>query len=241
MQIFAFDIKGTYISALQAERKKDYLCPECQKVIRLRGGMERRAHFYHPSNTKHCRSAQKTFLHLTVQLFLADLLPANEVHLEKPFPTIKRIADCVWETQKLIFEIQCSSISQEEVKKRMHDYSSCGYTVIWIFHDSLFSSQKSSGAEYYLKKYPHYYTNINLAGKGIIYDRYEHQKLQVNLLKPSFLPLKQHFLCQFIPKGTSWLVSFAGDRMSISNKIPKKRQKILHRLLKACAFLMLER
>lgn len=228
MHIFAFDEAGNCISAPQAERKKNYVCPECGSFVRVRGGLYRKTHFYHLHNVTSCKLGGKSLLHLTVQLTFASLLP--ECFLEKPFPQIKRIADCVWPEKKLIFEIQCSLIHEEEVKQRMIDYSSLGYEVVWILHDHAFHPKTMTSVEYYLKKFSHYYTDINLEGKGIIYDRYlfsktskDTQKYQINISQPLFPPFEKQFLSQLKERKKYWNICFEGDLLSKPQKVVKPR------------------
>ncbi len=171
MQLFAFNKKNHLISATQAERKVNYFCRECGHLVRLRGGIHTQLHFYHLSSTSSCRLSQKSIIHIQIQNYLQSLLPLEEAVLERQFTEIGRIADLVWEPQKLVFEIQCSPISKEEVESRNNDYKSLGYKVIWIFHENRFNRWKASAAEIFLRNSPHYYTNIDRRGKGCIYDQ----------------------------------------------------------------------
>jgi competence protein CoiA len=172
MQHYAFDSLGKLIFAKSAERQKDYFCPECQGVVRLRGGLHRQDHFYHLELTPGCRQNGKSAEHLNIQLYFLNVLPEGECFLEYRFPTIRRIADVVWLPNKLIFEIQCSPISAEEILERNRDYLGVGFQVIWIFHDQRFNQTRVSGAEAVLYELPHYFTNIDAEGKGMIYDQF---------------------------------------------------------------------
>lgn len=224
MQIFAFDKKEFLISALRAERKKDYICPECKGVVRARGGHFKRAHFYHIQSSISCRLGKKTLQHLTIQLYFEKILPTCA--LEVPFPSIKRIADCVWEPKKIIFEIQCSHISSEEIKKRIFDYSSLGYKVVWILHDKTFNQSRATQAEAYLQNIPHYYTNINLDGIGSIYDQFAYIKNRLFIEKTAPFPIdpttvQSPFKSSFLHRK-SWDISFKGDLLQDPSKINLK-------------------
>lgn len=179
MQLFALD-KTTPILASRAERNKEYICPECLMPVRVRGGPSRQTHFYHLSLSKQCRQHQKSQEHLQLQLKLLDLI-GLDAQIECPFPAIRRIADLAWHAKKLIFEVQCSPISLEEVQNRVLDYRSTGYDVIWILHDKRFNQKNLSAAERFLRETPCYFTDIDKAGYGIIYDQFEvlkdHQRL----------------------------------------------------------------
>src|SRR5581483_7947193 len=93
---------------------------------------------------------EKSIAHLKIQHHLKSLL--NTAILEKPFPEIKRIADVVWEEEKIVFEVQVSPISKEEVEERCLDYEKMGYTPIWILYNKNFNQNVLSQAELFLRK-----------------------------------------------------------------------------------------
>lgn len=171
MQLYALD-HTTPISATQALKGKDYLCPECRSTVRKREGDLRQAHFYHPSLPKQCRQHQKSLEHIHLQLKLFELL-GSDGQMECPFPSIKRIADVAWHAKKIVFEVQCSPISREEAQSRTLDYQKEGYTVLWILHDRQFNKKTLSASESYLRTTPCYFTNINKLGQGVVYDQFE--------------------------------------------------------------------
>lgn len=172
MQLYAFNKERQFIFVKQAHRHTDYFCPECHGKVHLRGGFHRQYHFYHLEITPSCRQSGKSAEHLHAQLYISNQLPDNEALLERKFPTINRIADVAWEAEKLIFEIQCSPISADEILARNKDYQSIGYEVVWILHDKRFNQKLVSGAEHLLQALPHYFTNIDDAGVGSIYDQF---------------------------------------------------------------------
>jgi competence protein CoiA len=170
MQLFAWTEKQEIIEAANAERKKDYACMECGGLVRVRQGEFRRSHFYHYKEVPGCRQSSKSLEHLQTQIHLKEVLKGT-VHLEKRFESIGRIADVVWEDEKIIFEVQCSPILAQEVMERNRDYLACGYRVIWILHDIRYGGKRMTSAEHFLQRSPHYYTNIDKDGNGHIYDR----------------------------------------------------------------------
>lgn len=171
MQFFALNKDNLLISSHQALKQEDYYCRECKGIVRVRGGIQRKKHFFHLKPSDACRQSQKSASHLQVQYHLLNLLPKEECQLERRFPEIDRIADVAWENRKLIFEVQCSAISPEEVLSRNADYGKVGYQVVWIFHDRRYNKWKISPAEISLNGSPHYFTNMNHAGNGEIYDQ----------------------------------------------------------------------
>lgn len=173
MQLYAFNLLGEVTFSRHAKKKCDYTCMECGGILRLREGERRQHHFYHLNLSESCRQNAKSAAHLQVQLYLQNALPQGEAFLEYRFPEVNRIADVVWLPQKLIFEVQCSPLTKEEAQARNSDYKSCGYQVIWILHDKRYNQWRVSSVERHLGLSPYYFTNIDAAGKGIIYDQWE--------------------------------------------------------------------
>lgn len=172
MQLYALDKDKRAVFANYAKKHTNYTCPECDSLIRLRGGVHRQNHFYHLDSERRCRQNGKSMEHLQVQFRILEALTENACSLEVRFPEINRIADCVWHKPKIIFEIQCSPISAAEVRLRNSDYRKIGYEVIWILHDKQFGMKRLSAAEMYLASHVHYFTNIDFQGKGSFYDQF---------------------------------------------------------------------
>lgn len=220
MQLYALNDQNTLIAANHAIKQKNYVCFECKSLVRLRGGLHRQKHFYHLDPNRSCKLGGKSLLHLQVQCHLQQLLP--DCLLEHRFPKINRIADVVWTSKKLIFEVQVSPITAEEIIQRNHDYSLMGFQVIWILHDKRFNRFQVSAAEEVLINRPHYFTNIDIKGRGVIYDQLQWKDKGVRKKKERPLiidlsqPLKPIRSIYKIPKIIddrlkSWPISFSGD------------------------------
>lgn len=226
MQLFALDKSGVCLPADEAAKQWDYYCLECGSVVRLRGGFHRRNHFYHLQADRACRQNGKSLTHLQVQCAIRDLLPAGECELERKFREIGRIADVAWECRKIIFEVQCSDITAAEIEARNRDYGSLGYEVVWILHDNRYNRWRMSAAEYVLLGSTHYFTNIGIEGRGIIYDQHtafrhgiKHERTPVfpiDVSRPLHLVSANKqppfFLHQRLKK---WSLHFAGDLLDI--------------------------
>lgn len=171
MARFATNSQGKLVDALHAHPSQKYCCRECGSPVALRGGTHKQLHFYHLHTTSQCRSAGKGALHLAIQQQLIASLPKDEASLEKQFSSINRISDVAWNPKKILFEVQCSPISQEEITARNQDYRSLGYEVVWILHLNRYGKGTLSPAELALQNQPHYYTSLNTIGKGAIYQR----------------------------------------------------------------------
>lgn len=170
MQLYAFDDKKAIFVA-EALKSKNYFCLECNGIVRSRGGRYRQKHFFHVKRCPSCRQGGKSLAHLHLQLHLLQLLPKGEAALEAPFPEISRIADVVWWTKKIIFEIQCSQISLEEAEKRSQDYAEAGFTLVWLLSDRTFNKRKISPAEIFLRTKICFY--VELVKHPLIYDQME--------------------------------------------------------------------
>ena len=194
MQLFALTSEKELVASSHAFKKQEYFCMECGKSVKLRGGEHRQDHFYHLKPDQACRQSQKSMSHLQVQRHLFNLLKGEDIRLERRFPEISRIGDVVWENQKLVFEVQCSSITQKEVESRNHDYGSIGYQVVWILHERRFLKKRVTAAEIWLQGHSHYFTNFDSEGRGEIFDQlhlfhkglrcFSSEKTQVNLSNP---------------------------------------------------------
>jgi competence protein CoiA len=173
MQIYAWDKNKRLIHSGSAHKHIDYQCVECLEPIRLRKGIHRYPHFFHTTKNRTCRLNGKSMKHLQVQYYLQNLLPIGECFIEYRVPEIKRIADVLWRTKKIVFEIQCSPIDAAEIEQRNKDYARLGWYVIWILHDECFNQNKVSGAELFLQKGHYYYTDMDAEGIGTVYDQQE--------------------------------------------------------------------
>ncbi len=171
MQLYARDKQQRITSADNAAKKEDYICFECNTAVRVRGGLHRRKHFYHTTPVRICKLQGKSLTHLQVQCTIQQLLPEGECFLERRFNEIDRIADVCWESKKIIFEVQCSPISPEEIQERNADYGKLGYQVVWILHDNRYGNRRGTAVEQVLCNQLHYYTNIDIHGVGVVYDK----------------------------------------------------------------------
>jgi competence protein CoiA len=229
MQLFALD-QQIPLLATQAFKQKDYTCPECQQTVRLRSGPHRQAHFFHVQSVPTCRQHQKSAEHLQAQLKILSLLPSGEGSLERPFPAISRIADVVWETAQIVFEIQCSPISSAEVEERTAAYRAIGMGVVWILHTKRFNKRRLSSAEHLLRQQPCYYTNITEKGMGLFYDQFEVVQGAIRFYKGPALPISLQFpkpisvFCKtssvslIARRASLWDLSFRGDLLDRFNQ-----------------------
>ena len=173
MVLSALDEQGRIIPAKSAIKQRNYRCRECDGLMRLRSGQRRQPHFYHTSFNERCSACAKSERHMAVQQYLIKKLPFYESALEWRENEIGRIADVVWLHKSIVFEVQCSYISVEELQKRTEDWESAGYEVVWILHDTRYNKKRVNPVEQALYGRTFYYTNIDANGCGSIYDQYD--------------------------------------------------------------------
>jgi competence protein CoiA len=232
MQIYAIDSLKQLIHVDRAVRGQTYTCPECQKSVRLRGGRFKQLHFFH-FDSNPCRFNNKSQIHLHIQYRLQRLLAPHPVLIEHHFPQIKRIADVVWPLQKIVFEVQVSPITAQEVWERNVDYQKVGYRVVWILHHGHFNRNRVTQAEYALRASPHYFTNMNAHGLGFFYDQYAYIRFKRRWKRTPPLPIEmsqtypidgKRLPRHFPRERKNWTISFAGDLFHHPHlyKIPQK-------------------
>ena len=240
MQLYAIDASGKIISAFLATKQNNYSCIECDQVVRVRGGSHRHTHFFHLAPISNCALHAKSMAHLQTQLQIQSQLPDGESKLEHRFPEINRIADVAWLPQKIVFEIQCSPITVDEVQARDKAYASAGFQVVWILHDARYNAPILTPVEHYLEKSksPCYFTNIDASRKGMIYDQFSLIKKNVRKKTLSPLPVS---LSEYreMPHETSqalvalekrvnrWPIYFTGDLIDISKNDDFQSQEYL--------------
>ncbi len=224
MQLYAIGENGSVFVG-SAEKGKEYFCGDCNGSLRMRGGRIRQKHFYHVRKTLTCSQAKKSFAHLQMQYYLLQILPKNDVEMEKKFPSIKRIADVAWFSEKIVFEIQCSFISLKEALTRCEDYHSLGYRVVWLLHDRFFNKRKIKESELFLRDNSAYFFRIFSKQNPLIYDQWElvknfyrifqSKEFSLSLNRPQKTPIlsekEQKKLPKFLLSKLRQKVFFQGD------------------------------
>jgi competence protein CoiA len=219
MQLRAFNEQGEIIPVVYAKKGQAYLCLECGKEVRPRNSERRHPHFFHIPSESPCRQKEKTAAHLHLQYFLQKQI-GPELSLEVPFPSMARIADAVWEKEKIVFEVQVSPMSSSEMLSRVADYRSLGYEIVWILSDTLYNRPRVSAMEAALVKIPHYFSNMNSHGEGIIYDQWESRGKGLRKILKGPLPiditrLRRPFGLSMLERA-SWPLGFKGDVGSLN-------------------------
>lgn len=222
MALYAFEDK-VLIYAGNADERRTYRCSHCQKPVRARRGLHRVPHFYHLRASPSCRLYSKSEDHLVAQLYIRSLLPPGEATIEQPFFELLRVADVIWESKKIIFEIQCSPLTPYEAEKRTDDYRRVGYQLVWILDDKYYNKRHVKPAEALVRAAPCYYATLRSQPSPRIYDQFEviaqerrihrGQRLCVHLACPCPIPL-QPLEEKEVPKqilNRSKTIFFKGD------------------------------
>ncbi len=184
MALYALDEESNLISALDASPFQKLRCLECGAALKKRVGVHRRPHFSHLRSARQCRLYSKSIDHLVLQTRLKEAI--GELEMERPFPSILRIADLCWERQKIVFEIQCSLISPSEIERRRKDYAKEGYNLVWLLDDRLYNKKKLRISEKLLRRDAGYFISLK---KGHAYDQFELISEGERLFKGPPLPL----------------------------------------------------
>lgn len=125
--------------------KGAYFCPTCQGPLCLRSGEKMRPHFAHLT-LKDCyedyQNESPEHLGLKALLF-AHLSQEKSLEIEKPLPSIGQVADLIV-NDKLVLEIQCSSLSTKRLLDRTKAYRSEGYHVEWLLGKKLWLKDRLS-------------------------------------------------------------------------------------------------
>ncbi len=184
MPLYALDEENGIVFAPDASTRKNYRCLECRGSLQKRSGRHRRPHFCHRRSAPQCRLYSKSIDHLVIQTNLMKRIP--QLKMERPFPSVLRIADLCWEERKLVLEIQCSPISIYEVGARKKDYSQEGYELVWLLDDRLFNKKRLRIAEEQIRRGSGYFVSLK---RSIVYDQFEFISDAVRLAKGPPLPI----------------------------------------------------
>ncbi|MBS0635660.1 MAG: hypothetical protein JSR37_09380 [Verrucomicrobia bacterium] len=211
MQLYALDSAGKKCSIYAAQKGNDYFCLECNSRLRARRGRFCRPHFYHIYDVASCRQSGKTEAHIAIQRLIGEQIGAHKTQEELRFDSIGRIADVAWPEKKLIFEVQCSPISAEEVEARNRDYASIGWNVIWVLHDKRFNKRRLSDAETFLLSHPHYFSDAKS-----IYDQLKSERERRSIIVSTVAPMAFSEKLPYLPPSLetrfySWCYYMEGD------------------------------
>lgn len=138
--LVAIDVMGNRVALLDElpHKTRQYFCPVCRGQVILKNGPVKQAHFAH-KNALNCshNSDNESQEHLLLKASLyKNLIQAEDVKLESYFPEIHQLAD-LQVNNKLVLEVQCSSLPCERLKKRSIAYRRQDQIVFWLLGKNL--------------------------------------------------------------------------------------------------------
>jgi competence protein CoiA len=163
-------------------------------------------------------------------LQIQKILTPGEIQMERPLPTINRVADLLWERKKLVFEIQCSSIYEGEAASRIKEYRNAGYEIAWILDDRIFNKRRLRPAEKFLRSHLAYFASLQRSSPSYIYDQFEIFHDEQRIKKGREMRINLQHLHPLPP--IQWPAELPSQ---IENRIPNSRwyceKDLIHRTL----------
>lgn len=137
--LIAKNKKGELVSALNAKREEEFVCPACEKKLCLKHGQKQQPHFAHwKKDACQTLSEGETTEHLMGKVWLSQRLPNSS--LEVYLPLLKQRPDLLLAQTPI--EFQCSSLSLQRFKERTYNYLNYQYEPWWIVGKKFVPSQQ---------------------------------------------------------------------------------------------------
>jgi len=152
--------------AEDANKEQQFYCPVCNEKVVLKKGRKKMAHFAHFPNSK-CRlddlirepeSAEHIKIKYSLYHYLKNLGVKN-VEVEKYFKEARSDVYFEVNNNKVVIEIQKSTLNPEIFKKRMNFYTKNNIAVIWIIAPSTINKNiKINDSENEFAEYHKYFS-----------------------------------------------------------------------------------
>ncbi|WP_173916937.1 competence protein CoiA [Halobacillus sp. Marseille-Q1614] len=122
---------------LQMKKEASFYCPDCREALLLRSGPLTTPHFAHfPSSLCTRKRGGESEVHEKGKLLLYDWLyhQGYRVEMEPYLSDISQRPDLMLTIgeKRIVLELQCSTISPEEVKKRSEGYHTMNIFPLWL-------------------------------------------------------------------------------------------------------------
>ena len=122
------------MTADEADKRRNYVCPGCQTPVTVKKGRLKQAHFAHTSLQK-CQAGESA-VHLLGKLAMVDFFESigGRVVLEPWLPEIQQRPDLLvtFDNRQVAIEFQCAPISVERVQHRTAGFAKLGLDVVWV-------------------------------------------------------------------------------------------------------------
>ncbi|MFY7842564.1 MAG: hypothetical protein ACOVOR_00895 [Rhabdochlamydiaceae bacterium] len=115
MQFFALDDRD-YILAQTALTHKNYLCAECQQIVKAKKIKKNFFYFCHLNKKTSCHQSQKKLPHLYMQIDLAQTFIGHNCHIDHFFEEEKVVVDLFLPEQKLVFYLYTDQLNQKHLR-----------------------------------------------------------------------------------------------------------------------------
>ncbi|NQM12805.1 competence protein CoiA [Streptococcus suis] len=142
--LVALDEDGQVFNVLENPAPQGrYSCPGCGGLVRYKSGKVLRSHFAHVT-LRDCYyfSENESAQHLSLKSCLYRWLVNTErVELEKCLPELGQIAD-LFVNDRLVLEVQCSSLPISRLQLRTQAYREAGYQVLWLLGKDLWLKER---------------------------------------------------------------------------------------------------
>ena len=165
----------------------------------------------------------KSLEHIEIQKKIVAAIGENKAEQEVRFLEISRVADVCWHEKQIVFEVQCSPITLEELVQRTSDYEKVGYYVIWILLDSTFLYKDKMAIREYLEKRTHYFATkeaIIFDYMPGIYNAVRAFAVDVSTIQPF---RKKNVRKELKKRANSWKYYAKQDLLFFSEAFPEKK------------------
>lgn len=144
-QINLFEMKSR-VDSIKVKNMGPFKCPICKKLVRLKSGTKRRAHFAHIDVTECENGREESKEHYEGKYDLYEYFKGTtgRVYIEKNIQAINQRPDILIEIGNVIIciEYQCSNIPLQQMIDRTQSYKDISFKVLWILGMKMFQ-QKS--------------------------------------------------------------------------------------------------
>ncbi|HFU4189987.1 TPA: competence protein CoiA [Streptococcus suis] len=142
--LVALDEDGQVFNVLENPAPQGrFCCPGCGGLVRYKSGKVLRSHFAHVTlRDCHYFSENESTQHLSLKSCLYKwLINEEQVELEKCLPELGQIAD-LFVNDRLVLEVQCSSLPISRLQLRTQVYRDAGYMVLWLLGKDLWLKER---------------------------------------------------------------------------------------------------
>ena len=143
-------LKGKEIALSEVLFGQSYSCPNCQKELKIRNGKQGKKHFYHIPIDK----TNESKIHLSAKegllFWLKENVPNGNWGAERYIKKIKARPDISGRIKgkPVIFEIQHSPLTANELNRRTLKYSELGIYTIWVIPEEEFKRNPKAYEKY---------------------------------------------------------------------------------------------